>query len=103
MVPKSGNRFSDKTMLTYLWFLTRPWRRTFIRLFDHVVGDAEKSGWDRQSQCLRGLQINCQFELRGVLDRKVRGLAAAQYLVHKHCRAAEVSGNAGAVGDQPAG
>lgn len=38
-------------------------------LFDHFVGASEEHGWNVEPECLRGLEINDQFELRRLLDR----------------------------------
>jgi len=48
------------------------------RLFDHVVGAAEHSRWNRKPQCLGGLEIDYQLEFCGLLDWQVGRLAALQ-------------------------
>jgi hypothetical protein len=43
-------------------------------LLDHLVRPPQHRGRDGEAERLRGLEVDDQFELRGLLDRKVGGL-----------------------------
>jgi hypothetical protein len=40
-------------------------------LLDHLVGAVEKRERDRQAECLSGLEIDDQFDFRGLLNRQI--------------------------------
>ena len=40
-------------------------------LFDHFVGAAEQRQWNRDAECLGGLEIDEEFDLGGLLHRQV--------------------------------
>src|SRR5438128_11603473 len=45
-------------------------------LLDHLVRTPEHRWRDREPECLGGLEVNGQLELRGLLDRKVGRIRA---------------------------
>src|SRR5215469_12173255 len=48
------------------------------RLLDHLVGNADESGRDRDAECPRRRQIDDKLKLGGLLDREVGGLGALE-------------------------
>src|SRR6516225_2053131 len=52
-------------------------------LFDHLVGSYKQSLGHSDAQRLGGLDVNYKIELTWLLDRDVRRLRSAQYLVDK--------------------
>src|SRR5215468_10289912 len=57
-----------------------------IALLDDVVGAGEDRLRDRQSERLRGLEIDRKIESGRQLDRQIGGLASLQNLVDVDCR-----------------
>src|SRR6266478_305828 len=55
-----------------------PQRSCRDQLFDHPVGDCEQCRRHRQTERLRGLQVDHQFELGRLYDRKVGRLPAPE-------------------------
>ena len=58
--------------------------RTSLRLahsFDDLVGAGEK-GWEREAKRLGRLEVDHQFEFRGLLDWNIAGLRTFEDLVH---------------------
>src|SRR5450755_4149039 len=55
--------------------------RSKLASFDHLVGAGEDCWWNGERKRLGSLEIDHQFELGWLLDRKVGGLRAAQNLV----------------------
>src|SRR5437763_10790762 len=53
--------------------------------FDHLVGADEERRRDRQAKGLRGLEIDRELKLRGLLYRKVGWLLALEDLVDEAC------------------
>ena len=51
-------------------------------LFDHLIGASEDILWDFQPQRFRNRHVDRHVELRGLLDRQIAWLRAAQNLVH---------------------
>jgi hypothetical protein len=51
--------------------------------FDHCVGTQQKRFRDRKPNCFRGLEIDSQIKLRGLLHRDFFRLLALQYRLHK--------------------
>jgi hypothetical protein len=51
-------------------------------LLDDPVRPLQQCLRDCQAECLRRLEIDDQFELRGLLDREVGGFGAFEDLVH---------------------
>jgi hypothetical protein len=47
--------------------ITGSQRKLPIFLFDHLIGNREKAGWDSQSERCRGLEIDDELELAGLL------------------------------------
>ena len=39
------------------------------RLLDDLVGTSEESGWDREAECVGGLEVDDQLEFGRLLDR----------------------------------
>jgi hypothetical protein len=56
--------------------------RVRVSLFDHVVGAREQRRGHFEAKSPRGLEIDRQFVLGRLLYRKIRGLAAFEYLIH---------------------
>jgi hypothetical protein len=52
-------------------------------LLDHLVRPQEERLRDRQPERFRGLEVDDQFELRGLLDGKVSGLGALEDSAHQ--------------------
>ncbi len=52
-------------------------------LFNHLICPVENGLWDREADLLRGLEIDCEFELRWLLNGKIAWLGAFQDLVTK--------------------
>ena len=50
--------------------------RRHAQLLDHLVGAYQDGGGNSKSESLYGLGIECQFELRGLLDGQVGRLSA---------------------------
>ena len=46
------------------------------KLFDHLVGAGKEGGWDRQTDLLRSLQIDDQFEPSRLLDGQLGRFAS---------------------------
>src|SRR6185503_8700367 len=66
-------------------------------LFDHSVSTAQYRWWDRQSERLRGLEVDDQFELRRLLDWEVGGLGVLQDLVDVGRGLAKLLGSIGPI------
>src|SRR3954453_5387250 len=71
--------------------------------FDHLIGASEDILWDFQPQRFRNRHVDRHVELRGLLDRQIAWLRAAQNLVHVIGGAPEQVWEVGSVGDEPAG
>ena len=56
-------------------------KRTFAKLFDHLIGNQQKVARDRQAEDLGRLQVDDQLELRRELYGHFRGLGAFQDFV----------------------
>src|SRR5262249_58065161 len=48
-------------------------KRTCRVLFDHLVGAGDERGRHGETKRLGGLEIDNEFELRGLLDRQIGG------------------------------
>ena len=62
------------------------WAQT-QRLLDHLIGPLQERRRYREAERLRGLQVDDQIELRGLLHRQVPWLGPLQDLVHVRCGA----------------
>jgi hypothetical protein len=63
-------------------------------LFDHLVGAGKECMWNRKAQCLRGLEVDHQLELRRLLYRKIGRLCPIDRLVVKRGRTpSQIRGN----------
>jgi hypothetical protein len=51
---------------------------TFPFLFDHLVGERQQLVGHGQSKRFRGLEINCNRDLSGLLDRQIGWLLALE-------------------------
>jgi hypothetical protein len=49
-------------------------KRTSAASFDHIVREREQPVRNLEAERLRGLEVDGQFELRGLYDRQVGGL-----------------------------
>jgi hypothetical protein len=56
-----------------LLFMASPLRTSSLDLFNHLIRSREERRGDRQAEGLRGLQIDDQLELRGLLHGQVGG------------------------------
>ena len=45
-------------------------------LFDHLVGAAEQGEWEREAERFRGLQVDRELNVGGLLHQQVGGLFA---------------------------
>src|SRR5262249_21007784 len=70
--------------------------------FGHLVSLNEDRLWHGKAEGPRGAPIQHQFEDRGLLDRQVRRLGAAQHLVEQLAGAPPGVGRTGGQGDQAA-
>ena len=61
---------------------------TFRCLLDQCIHAGEQRGRYGEAQCLGGLDVNRQFELRGLLDRKVCWFGALENSINIRGRAA---------------
>ena len=76
-------------------------RRPISRLsLDEFVGPDENGLGNREPKRLRGLEIDDQVELGGLLDGKIRRLRAFQNLVHIPCGPSHELDKARAVGHE---
>src|SRR5215475_4386961 len=59
------------------------WHRGMLGapLFDHLIGPCEERRWNRQAECLGGLQVDDQLELGGLLHRQIGRFGALEDLV----------------------
>src|SRR5436190_6415468 len=79
--------------------------RTSLRLahsFNHLVGAGEQRGRNFEAKCLRRLQVDGQFEFRGLLDRKIARVCARKDSGDVTRSAAIKVGGIGAIGHQAA-
>ena len=51
-------------------------------LLDYLIGSQQERRRNRQPEHLRGLEVDHQLKLGGLLDREFSGLSALQDLVH---------------------
>ena len=56
-------------------------KRTLPALSDQLVREPEERGWHIDANCLCGLEIDDQFELGWLLDRKISWFTAFKYSV----------------------
>ena len=68
-------------------------------LFDHLIGAREQRRWHSHAECLGGLQVDNERELRRLLDRKVGGLGAFENTIDIGRRLAELRNKIEAVRD----
>jgi hypothetical protein len=73
------------------------------RLFDHLVGAAEECQRHTDAKRLRGLEVDAQLDLGGLLDRQVGRLFAFEDAGDITAGEAISVGEIGAVADQAAG
>ena len=57
-------------------------KKCMVILFDHSVSARQYCVGDRDAKCFCRSQINRQLDLRGLLDRKIKGLRPGQDLLH---------------------
>src|SRR5262245_41047742 len=69
-------------------------------LLDYLVRSQQQCLWDREAEGLRGLEIDDQLELRGLLDRKIARLCTIENLVYGIRGAAVIRQSIRAVGEQ---
>src|ERR1700682_317366 len=72
-------------------------------LLDDLIRAQQQRLRDRDPERLRGLEVDHQFELRGLLDGNVAGLGASQDLVDMCSGTAEHVRKTRSVGDEPPG
>ena len=68
-------------------------------LLNDFVGSPQHRLRDRQPERLRGLEVNRQLELRGLLDGEIGGLRAFEDLVHELGCAVPKGGGIPAIGN----
>src|SRR5438067_13682419 len=61
----------------------------FMALFDDAIGAKQHGLRDRKSKRLRGLEIDHEFQLRELLDRKVAGLGTFENAIRVGSEAPE--------------
>ena len=74
-----------------------------MSLFDHLVCACEQRGWDAQSERLRGLEIDYEFDLCRRLHRKIARFLAPEDAIDIAGRATELIEPIRPIGDQAAG
>jgi hypothetical protein len=57
------------------------WHKPVVFLLDHLIRPPEERRRDRQAEGLRGLEVDHQLELGGLLDGEIAGLGALEDLV----------------------
>src|SRR5215467_12632918 len=72
-------------------------------LLDHLIRSQQQRLRDRQPQRLRGLHVDDEFELGGLLDGKIAGLGSFEDLVDENRCTPPHVGNGSPVGDEPPG
>src|ERR1700747_3092547 len=70
--------------------------------FDHLVGAGEQRGWDNESNCPRGLQIDAQIKLIGLLNGEIRRTCTAQDSINVGRTASKQFSIVSAVGQEAA-
>jgi len=68
----------------------------------HSITSGEQRGWDNESNCLRGLQIDAQIKLIGLLNGEIRRPCPAQDSVNAGRTASEQFNIVSAVGQEAA-
>src|SRR5262245_27529691 len=77
-----------------------PLRAPVSHLLDHLIC-LEEEGWgDGHAQCLRGLQVNDEFVLHGLLDGEISGLSPLENLVDIGGGTPKVVGEARPIGQE---
>src|SRR5215510_1578887 len=72
------------------------------RLLDHLVRAAEQREWDREAECLGGLEVDNQLDLRGLLHRHIGRPLALEDPAGVDADLAEQVPKIGTVADQAA-
>src|SRR4030095_5556040 len=70
--------------------------------FDHLVRPQQQRLRGREAKGFRGLEVDDQLELRGLLDGEVCGFDSFEDFIHVGCCTVVHGGNVGAIGDKPA-
>src|SRR5437870_7409968 len=80
----------DETRMSYLYLLLHLLRHsqdavaTLRRSLDDLIRPPQHRRRDREAERLRGLEVDHQLELGGLLHRKIAWLGASKDLVHVH-------------------
>src|SRR5712691_2560521 len=75
-------------------------QRLGAHLLDDLVREDQEGWWHRDPECLGGLEVEDQLELRGLLDRQVARLRPFQELVDKDGGAPEHLANIRRIGNE---
>jgi hypothetical protein len=78
-------------------------KRTFSRLFDHLVGGDQQVGRYGQAERLRGLQVDDQFELGRPNHRQIGRLRAFENVTNVDAKLSVHVGNAVAIAQETTG
>src|SRR5215472_5925586 len=75
-----GSRHQQRSPCPFIPFHGSVWPRQSL---NHPIRSLQQRGRHREAERLGGLEVDDEFELAGLLDRKVGGLRALEDFVHE--------------------